>query len=96
VLVSLPIEGEGYSGIHPAFCFVIACMCIESSEDFATLNNIMTEIGSGNKSVRTTTILEKPESHQHRMFLMYALFSCGSSKGNQVPGSGTGTSRKLK
>jgi hypothetical protein len=60
VLVSLSIEGEGYSSIHPAFCFIIACMCIKRPEDFATLNNIMSEIGSGNKSVRVHDLTNKP------------------------------------
>ncbi|KIV98320.1 hypothetical protein, variant 2 [Verruconis gallopava] len=49
-LESLPIEGEGYSGIHPAFCFIIACICIEEVEDFAKLHGIFERIGLANKS----------------------------------------------
>jgi hypothetical protein len=51
VLVLLLIKGEGYLGIYLAFCFVIAYIYIKSLEDFMTLNNIIIEIGLGNKLV---------------------------------------------
>ncbi|KIV98880.1 hypothetical protein, variant 3 [Verruconis gallopava] len=50
LLESLPIEGDGYSGIHPAFCFIIACICTEEVEDFAKLYGIFERIGLSNKS----------------------------------------------
>jgi hypothetical protein len=54
VLILLLIKGEGYLGIHLAFCFIITYIYIKRLEDFTTLNNIMIEIGSGNKLVRFT------------------------------------------
>jgi hypothetical protein len=54
-LIALPIEGEGYSGIHPAFCFLIACACTEEEESYQKLRNILATIGSVNKSVWHTS-----------------------------------------
>ena len=51
-LCDLPARGEGYSGIHPAWCFLIACACTDASDGFTKMYGILESIGNANKSVR--------------------------------------------
>jgi hypothetical protein len=53
LLRNLPIEGRYYSSIHPAWCLVIACICVQADEDYDDLViNYMDRIAGENKSVR--------------------------------------------
>lgn len=52
LLRDLPIEGPYYSSIHPAWCLVIACICVRADKDYNDLViNYMDRIARGNKSV---------------------------------------------
>lgn len=50
-LYDLPTEGPLYSSIHPAWCFVIACICVQGNEVYDTLVNYLDRIAGDNKSV---------------------------------------------
>jgi len=49
-LCELPASGDGYSGLHPAWCFAIACACTEDSVEYERMLRILEYIGSINKS----------------------------------------------
>ena len=51
LLYELPTEGPWYSSIHPAWCFVIACICVQREEDLDILVNYLDRIAGDNKSV---------------------------------------------
>ncbi len=51
-LYELPASGEEYSGLHPGWCFPIACACTEDPEEYAKMDRILENIGNVNKSVR--------------------------------------------
>ena len=53
-LYDLPTEGPWYSSIHPAWCFVVACICVRGEEDFDILVNHLDRIAGNNKSVSFT------------------------------------------
>jgi hypothetical protein len=50
-LYELPTEGPLYSSIHPAWCFWIACVCVQGLEDYTKLINTLDRIAGENKSV---------------------------------------------
>ncbi|KAF2023147.1 hypothetical protein EK21DRAFT_119050 [Setomelanomma holmii] len=49
-LCSLPSEGRLYSGLHPAWCFLIACACTTDSSQYKSMTAILHGIGRSNKS----------------------------------------------
>ncbi|KAF2211867.1 hypothetical protein CERZMDRAFT_97794 [Cercospora zeae-maydis SCOH1-5] len=49
-LHQLPIEGQWYSSIHPAWSFVIACVCVKEVQLFEDLFAIMARIAGENTS----------------------------------------------
>jgi hypothetical protein len=58
MLNELPSSGDEYSGLHPAWCFPIACACTEDPKEFAKMNRILENIGNANKSVRFPSSLQ--------------------------------------
>lgn len=50
-LSELPSSGPNYTGLHPAWCFVIACICTAEESDYAQLLCIFKVIGMRSKSV---------------------------------------------
>ena len=52
-LCDLPTSGDEYSGLHPAWCFLIACACTNDSAEYERMYDILEYIGGVNKSVRT-------------------------------------------
>jgi hypothetical protein len=59
-LCELPASGEGYSGLHPAWCFLIACACTEEPDEYAKMYTILQYIGNVNKSVRVPFEIQVP------------------------------------
>lgn len=53
-LYDLPTEGPWFSSIHPAWCFVIACICVQGEEKYDILVNYLDRIAGDNKSVNFT------------------------------------------
>ncbi|KAL9628809.1 MAG: hypothetical protein Q9164_007138 [Protoblastenia rupestris] len=51
-LYELPVSGAEYSGLHPAWCFLIACACTEDPDEYAKMDQLLEYIGNANKSVR--------------------------------------------
>ena len=51
LLCDLPTERPWYSSIHPAWCFVIACICVQEEEDYDIPVNYLDHIAGDNKSV---------------------------------------------
>ncbi|PVI06448.1 hypothetical protein DM02DRAFT_609645 [Periconia macrospinosa] len=49
-LHKLPMEGPWYSSIHPAWCFVIACISVQAEEEYRVLVNSLDRIAGDNKS----------------------------------------------
>lgn len=45
------MEGPWYSSIHPAWCFVVGCICAQAEEDYNILVNYLDRIAGDNKSV---------------------------------------------
>lgn len=50
-LKELPMEGPWYSSIHPAWCFVIACFCVQAEEDYSEIVRDLDCIAGDKKSV---------------------------------------------
>ncbi|KEF50866.1 uncharacterized protein A1O9_13078 [Exophiala aquamarina CBS 119918] len=66
-LLKLPIEGEEYSGIHPAWCFAVAGACVVEEDAYATLVGMLERIAAANKSnVDEVSVLVKWVRGWHR------------------------------
>jgi hypothetical protein len=57
-LCELPASGDEYSGLHPAWCFLIACACTDDSVEYEKMYEILEYIGGVNKSVRFSSQLQ--------------------------------------
>ena len=53
-LCELPASGEEYTGLHPAWCFVIAAACTSDETEYQNMDEIVLYIAKCNKSVRHT------------------------------------------
>jgi hypothetical protein len=51
-LCELPADGDGYSGLHPAWCFLIACISTDDLVEYENMCEILKYVGGVNKSVR--------------------------------------------
>ena len=50
-LCELPASGEEYTGLHPAWCFVIAAACTSDPTEYQNMDEILQYIANCNKSV---------------------------------------------
>jgi len=49
-LCELPADGDGYSGLHPAWCFLIACISTDDVVEYENMCEILKYVGGVNKS----------------------------------------------